>query len=96
MIAVKYGMGRHFDTLSTAEKMMQGKTLLASIVVYSAAVGFAKISILLQYLRIFPDRRLRAICYGTIALLVPWTLIVIFSSIFLCSPVSGIPGSCQI
>ena len=80
-------MGKHMDSLSESDLESQLKALLASIIIYSAAVSFAKTSILLQYLRIFPYKTLRVICYTMMALLVPWTIIVIFSSVFLCTPV---------
>ncbi|KAL5371017.1 hypothetical protein DPSP01_014542 [Paraphaeosphaeria sporulosa] len=55
---------------------------------YFALIGFIKIQFLLFYLRIFPDETFRRVVYGIIAFNVASMAAFIFSSIFLCSPVS--------
>lgn len=54
---------------------------------YYAALGFTKLSILLQYLRIFPQETFRKACFGMIGVTVIWTLWAVFSSMIMCVPV---------
>jgi sulfite exporter TauE/SafE len=54
---------------------------------YYAALGFTKLSILLQYLRIFPQKTFRKACYGLIGVTVLWTLWAVFSSMVMCVPI---------
>lgn len=54
---------------------------------YYAALGFTKLSILLQYLRIFPQEWFRKACYGMIGVTVIWTLWAVLSSMIMCVPV---------
>ena len=55
---------------------------------YYAGLGFTKLSILFQYLRIFPQETFRKACYGMIGVTVFWTLWAAFSSAIMCMPVS--------
>lgn len=55
---------------------------------YYAALGFTKLSILLQYLRIFPQDLFRKVCYGMIGVTILWTLWTVLSSAIMCVPVS--------
>jgi hypothetical protein len=54
---------------------------------YYAALGFTKLSILLQYLRIFPQENFRKACYVMIGVTVIWTLWAVLSSMIMCVPV---------
>jgi hypothetical protein len=54
---------------------------------YYTALGFTKLSILFQYLRIFPQENFRKACYGLIAVTVIWTLWAVLSSMIMCVPV---------
>ena len=58
VLQVNNGMGKHQDSLSLPEQFAQLKFLWASIWVYQLSISFTKFSILFQYLRIFPDRKL--------------------------------------
>ena len=55
---------------------------------YYAALGFCKLSILLQYLRIFPQRNFRRACYVMIVITVIWSLWAVLSAFFMCVPVA--------
>jgi len=54
---------------------------------YYTALGFTKLSILLQYLRIFPQENFRKACYVMIGVTVIWTLWAVLSSMIMCVPV---------
>jgi hypothetical protein len=56
---------------------------------YYTALGFTKLSILLQYLRIFPQENFRKACFGMMGVTVIWTLWAVFSSMIMCVPVSA-------
>jgi hypothetical protein len=94
---VKYGMGRHLDTLSEFQLTTSMKPFWASIVVYNLGLFLTKFSILLQYLRIFPYRLFRVLCFSLMAFIFAWSCWTVFSSIFFCKPVQffwdkSIPG----
>jgi hypothetical protein len=58
-----------------------------------------KMSILMLYLRIFPQRWFRITCYALLIILTSYMVAAFFASIFQCTPVTrawdrSIPGSC--
>lgn len=92
-------MGRHYDTLSDHDKILDLKWFWASIWIYYLALGCAKCSILLQYLRIFPHSSFRIPCYAMIGVIVAYTCWTFFSAVFACTPVEyfwdhSIQGHC--
>lgn len=54
---------------------------------YYAALAFCKLSILLQYLRIFPQINFRRACYAMIAITIIWGLWSTLTALFMCVPV---------
>jgi hypothetical protein len=86
-ITVKYGMGRHLETLTQYEGVTSLKPFWASIVIYNLALFLCKFSILLQYLRIFPYRLFRILNYSLMAFIFAWSCWTVFSAIFFCRPV---------
>ncbi|KAF2170774.1 hypothetical protein M409DRAFT_51034 [Zasmidium cellare ATCC 36951] len=96
---VRYGMGRHADTLSNNDNVQSLVWFWASVWVYYVALCFAKLSILLQYLRIFPERKFRIGCFTLIGVIVGWTFWAFFSALFACWPIrhfwdKSIEGTC--
>ncbi|KAF7185647.1 Satratoxin biosynthesis SC1 cluster protein 4 [Pseudocercospora fuligena] len=95
---VKYGMGRHSDTLTEHENKYSLIWFWASVWIYYLALCFAKLSIILQYLRIFPNRRFRRACFALIAIIVGWTMWAFLSALFACWPIhsfwDGSEGTC--
>lgn len=96
---VQYGMGRHTNTLTDVEKKYSLIWFWASVWVYYIALCFAKLSILLQYLRMFPDRKFRLSCFTLMGVIVGWTLWAFFSAVFACWPIryfwdTSIEGTC--
>lgn len=90
-------MGRHLDTLSDFQLTTSMKPFWASIVIYNLGLFLTKFSILLQYLRIFPYRLFRILCFGLMAFIFAWSCWTVFSSIVFCRPVQffwdkSIPG----
>ena len=87
-LQVKYGMGLHYDTLSISDKLAQLKPFWVSIWVYNLAISCTKFSILLQYLRIFPQNSMRMSCYILMAVVFVYSCWTFFSAIFACKPIS--------
>ncbi|KAK8198725.1 hypothetical protein M8818_006592 [Zalaria obscura] len=85
---VKNGMGRHQDSLTDAEGVNQLKGLWASIWLYNLSLTFTKISIIMQYLRIFIGTKFRIACWVMFGVVVVYSFWTFFSSIFSCTPVA--------
>ncbi|KAL6703556.1 hypothetical protein ACN47E_009581 [Coniothyrium glycines] len=82
------GLGRHIWNVP-APKITE--TLLffwISEIAYFTALGFIKISFLLFYLQIFPEKRFRRIVSGTICFQVLSMIAFGFAAVFVCSPVN--------
>lgn len=93
-------MGDHFASLTPHEITKAYYWFWVSIWVYYAGVFFAKISILLQYLRIFLQTRFRLACFILMGITVVCSGWAVFSGVFMCSPVQSfwdhsIPGTCM-
>ncbi|KAL4872595.1 hypothetical protein BDV12DRAFT_193317 [Aspergillus spectabilis] len=95
-----YGMGRHSDDLPADEFKKQLKFLWAAIPMYNASLAFTKISLLFQYLRIFPNyHRFCTTCHIVLALVTIYLLWAIAGGFINCIPVAKfwdreLPGSC--
>ncbi|KAK5721288.1 hypothetical protein LTR17_014750 [Elasticomyces elasticus] len=83
-----YGGSQHFASLTLLEQQRFAQWLWASIWVYYLALGTVKCSILLQYLRIFTQRRFQVTCYVMIGVVGVYTAWAVFSAIFACTPVA--------
>lgn len=99
ILQVRYGLGKHQDTLSEDQAVASLKCFWVIIWVYNLAISFTKFSILLQYLRIFPHKNFRLACYIMIGIVSAYSLWTFFSAIFACIPVSyfwnsNIDGHC--
>lgn len=95
---VKYGMGRHADSLTEHENRYSLIWFWASVWIYYLALCFVKLSIIFQYLRIFPNRRFRRACFILISIIVGWTMWAFLSALFACWPIhsfwDGSKGTC--
>ncbi|GAB7327848.1 hypothetical protein MBLNU13_g11638t1 [Cladosporium sp. NU13] len=85
---VKYGMGRHQSSLTAHDLLWTNRWFWVSLWTYYSALYCAKLAILLQYLRIFPQETFRRVNYGLIAFITAYSCWTIFSAIFSCTPVS--------
>ncbi|KAL5051939.1 hypothetical protein BDW71DRAFT_212992 [Aspergillus fruticulosus] len=95
----QYGLGKHNDALSHHELQLQLKSLWAAIPMYNASLLFTKISLLLQYLRIFPSYKFRIICYVVMGVVIAYSTWAIVSGFVNCVPVAKfwdreLPGHC--
>ncbi|KAK0609296.1 hypothetical protein DIS24_g12343 [Lasiodiplodia hormozganensis] len=85
---VKYGLGRHMDELDDHEKGSLYFYFWLSIIFYNIALGLTKVSILMQYLRIFATARaMRMAILATMAFIVLYALEAILLSVFSCTPI---------
>lgn len=60
---------------------------MATLICYGISLVFTKISILLQYIRIFKVRELLIACYTLIAIITVWGVEVFIAAIFACWPI---------
>ncbi|GME28975.1 hypothetical protein GTA08_BOTSDO12777 [Neofusicoccum parvum] len=82
----KHGMGRHAADLPVEELVEQTRWFWVSIWLYVTALGLSKISILMQYLRIFIARRTVVAIWICLAFVAAYTVQGIFVGIFQCTP----------
>jgi|SRR5690242_2500632 len=60
----------------------------ASLWVYNLALTTTKISILVQYIRIFPPRHFRCACYAMLCIVITCGLWGVFGNVFICFPIN--------
>jgi hypothetical protein len=60
-----------------------------TIIFYHAALPLTKASIILQYLRVFPGKNFRKVCWITLVTIMLYELSAVLCSIFTCVPVAG-------
>lgn len=65
------------------------KYLYFSIITYNISLTITKISILLQYHRIFTLREMRIPVYVALVIIGAWGITTLFTSIFSCVPVDA-------
>lgn len=90
------GAGRHLPYVQDKLTVFS-KLLLAAIALYNATQIAIKISLLLQYRKIFPGRVLQLICYWGVVLLLLWGAAQQVFTPFICtfSDITNIPpGTC--
>lgn len=63
------------------------KAFWASVWMYNLSLTVTKISILVQYLRLFPTRRFRIVCYVVLGIVTAYGVWTLFGNIFICTPV---------
>jgi hypothetical protein len=79
--------GKHIWEFPRNEYEIIAMWFWSSVWIYYAALGFTKLSILLQYLRIFPQVNFRRACYGLIVVIVAWSFWATFSALVMCIPI---------
>lgn len=82
-------MGQHYWDLSEETKVNGFYWFWVSIWIYYAGLFCVKISILLQYLRVFVQKHFQIACYVLIGLVTACSVWAIFSGIFICTPVQS-------
>jgi hypothetical protein len=68
--------------------VMRNQIGLASAIIYCLCILFIKLSILLLYLRISPERKFRIAVQLVIAIVVGYNLASAFANLFSCNPIS--------
>ncbi|KAK3359581.1 hypothetical protein B0T25DRAFT_621071 [Lasiosphaeria hispida] len=94
-----WGLGRHTWTVKPDNIIPYMKAFYSSIVVYNIAVCFTKISILLQYKRIFTNRIMQRLTKFGLYFLAAWAFTLAFLLTLTCMPVaafwdSSVKGRC--
>ncbi|KAK5119807.1 hypothetical protein LTR85_007133 [Meristemomyces frigidus] len=82
--AVCYGVGLYDGPVQTA---IITQLVVANNDIWSLTVNVTKASILMQYLRVFSSRTIRATCYLLLLCLIPAACWAVFGGTFLCTPV---------
>ncbi|THX58300.1 hypothetical protein D6D06_03005 [Aureobasidium pullulans] len=96
---IEHGMGRPAATVSGADLDAFLKIQFTGVIQYPLCVTFTKLSILYQYRRLFPNRDFKLMTSALIAIMIMWCTGVMFTGIFMCTPVHKAwkpftPGSC--
>ncbi|KAL1967975.1 hypothetical protein VTN77DRAFT_2392 [Rasamsonia byssochlamydoides] len=96
---VHFGLGHHQYDLPLEEVKAQLMRLWLAIPMYNCSLWCTKISILFQYLRIFPGRPIRIACYTIMGIVCSYSLWAVVSGYLNCIPVArfwdrSIPGNC--
>ncbi|KAJ5647334.1 hypothetical protein N7490_003706 [Penicillium lividum] len=99
MVEATSGMGMHLKDIPPAILERQMKAFWLTVPFYNAAVLCAKASILMQYFRVFPTRRMRIVCWIMITVLATYGTWAVISAFLNCIPVAkfwddSIPGFC--
>ncbi|KAK7539316.1 uncharacterized protein J3D65DRAFT_618203 [Phyllosticta citribraziliensis] len=87
-IEIPYGLGRHLLDIPQEDWPVHWKLLWIVLFPYYSSLGFIKISVLLQCLRIFSIQRFRVACYILLLTVAIWTAWTIASAIITCNPVA--------
>ena len=82
------GLGRDVWTLSFDQITKFGFYFYIQAVLYFAEVSLLKMSILYFYLRIFPERKIRLVLYGTMVANAMSGIAYVVAAIFQCWPIS--------
>lgn len=82
------GMGRDVWTLTPNQITNFGRFFYIMAALYFAQLALLKMSLLFFYLRIFPDKKIRRLLYGTIVFNLIWGTVFTLISLFECRPIS--------
>ncbi|MCJ1429694.1 hypothetical protein MMC29_007609 [Sticta canariensis] len=98
-LSVHYGYGKHLSTLEPEDVHIALGGFWAIQIIYKFTINLTKISILLLYLRIFPNKSFRKAVYGLLVFVIGYAVASILATIFQCTPIARtfdheIPGTC--
>jgi len=99
-IQAEYGMGLHYQQISTSDIVNFQKAFWASLWTYNICLTSTKLSILFQYLRIFITPRFQLACKCMVGVITVYGLWTVFGTMFVCWPIPhfwdpSIPGNCM-
>lgn len=83
-----YGNGVHINQINPDTAMTMFRLFYVSVWIYNISLSMTKISILLQYLRLFAVSSARIACWIVLAATVIFGIWSVFGNIFLCKPVA--------
>ncbi|KAI4726127.1 hypothetical protein E4T49_06056 [Aureobasidium sp. EXF-10728] len=86
-LLLEHGMGRPIQTVSVADMTEFLKIQYTGAIQYPLCVTFTKLSILYQYRRLFPNHDFKLMTSFLIAIMVMWCIAVMFTGIFMCTPI---------
>ncbi|KAF2708377.1 hypothetical protein K504DRAFT_381978, partial [Pleomassaria siparia CBS 279.74] len=91
------GMGMHIVDLSERQIINSQKAFWVSLWMYNLARIMTKISVLLQYLHLFPTRRFRSVCYVVLDIVAVYGVWTLVGNLLICAPIDffwnkAIPG----
>ncbi|RGP81189.1 hypothetical protein FLONG3_726 [Fusarium longipes] len=86
-----YGMGKHLWNVPFSPDLFPNFSLnnLLAAIFFCAATGFAKGSILIFYLRIFPMKSARILIWTAFAFIIGYSTASVLVNIFSCNPIRG-------
>ncbi|KAL9111934.1 MAG: hypothetical protein Q9227_003784 [Pyrenula ochraceoflavens] len=82
------GLGRHFDTISPPEFLALMKTLYGSIPIYLTGLAVTKVSIIVQYKRVFVGDKIQRACNIALGIVIVYGMWTFWSGVFTCFPVA--------
>ncbi|GIZ40965.1 hypothetical protein CKM354_000428500 [Cercospora kikuchii] len=88
ILQVETGMGRHSKDIEPHELTKNLKAFWVSLYVYNISLTLSKVSILIQYLRIFPQRWFRISTWCLMAFIIAYGTYAVLTAIFLCWPIA--------
>lgn len=100
-VAVHYGLGKHYDTLTPYQARMALKMLWVGFQITPSAEATAKISITIMLMRITTSKRWKYFFYALIVLIIFITVASLYSIMLSCHPVQmlwdpSVPGTCDV
>ncbi|KAL2070658.1 hypothetical protein VTL71DRAFT_13684 [Oculimacula yallundae] len=84
---VKHGLGKHDGEVTPAELSEMMRYLWFAIIMYNLSLASIKISMVLQYLRVFPGKSIRFWCWMTIGLISAYGIQATITTVLSCVPV---------
>ncbi|KAF3385389.1 hypothetical protein F1880_002741 [Penicillium rolfsii] len=86
---LNWGLGKHMWDVPLADFMAQFPKLnLIAAIIYCAATGFTKVSVLVFYLRIFPSRSFHIAVWTIVFVAAGYSIASILANIFSCNPIA--------
>ncbi|KIL85448.1 hypothetical protein FAVG1_11405 [Fusarium avenaceum] len=85
----RYGLGRHVTTLKDGELLFYLRNFYITIVMYTSAVMFLKMTLLVGYYRVLAVQNSRKLYIAAIILVGSWSVSQLGVAIFGCSPIHG-------
>ncbi|RDW59887.1 hypothetical protein BP6252_12974 [Coleophoma cylindrospora] len=84
--ATRYGYGKPGDSLDHFDKLKALEFFTISQIFYKVTINLTRASIVLLYLRLFPDQRFRKICRAFMVLITLYGIVTTLTTIFQCGP----------